>query len=229
MGGKSDAEKCAGWFCGEDFDETVVCLCEPFYQCQAETCSGGFASLFRPATVELLENFFSLRVWNAGAVVFYLDEDVPAGGFCADGYSFVGGVAGVLDGVIDKVDDYLCYGVLVEGYFRQISEVGSYPEAGLACAWDEHAGSTTDGVIEIAESKAVFFPVFLDTGEIEDIFNQPTEAFAFTPHARIVFGDFFFRFHITLFEHFGVHSNTGKRSAELVRDGGDKIILFLLA
>ena len=119
-------------------------------------------------SIEFFEDLFSLEQGQAGAVVFDFNQDVFIYLSGPDNYDFFGGIAGVLNGIVKKIDDNLHDGVVVEGNLFKVVEICGNCKTALLCEGGHHIYHATDAVVNVANLEDVLFAPSLDTGEIED-------------------------------------------------------------
>ena len=175
------------------------------------------------AAVEALEDFGAVGFGDAGASVGDNELSSRWNGGGGEGNGAGGG--GELDGVVEEVDEELPNGEGIESWGVACGEVEVGGEGVLflfEVGLDELEGFGEEG-LQIGGLEVIELVPFLDAGEIEDVFDQVTEAEAFVGDEAMVLVGFFLRKGIFFFEALGEKPNRGDGSAEFVGDAGDEV------
>jgi hypothetical protein len=211
---------------GLDLDGAVVGLGDVLDDGEADADAGGLAAEFGAATVEGLENAGAVFGGDAGAVVGDGEGQGGWGGAEATGDEDVGMGGGMLDGIVDEVDEGLLDGFAVEDGFEggdgggRIEFEGDLAVVGVGA----HEG---EGVVEeggeVGGLEGVLFAALVDAGEVEDVLDETREAAAFLTDEAVVGVAFGGVGDAVALEALGEEADGGDGGAEFMGGGRDEI------
>src|SRR6185436_2375764 len=211
-----------GGLAGLDPRVATVCNRDVLHEREANPAA---ADLFGPSPAdEPLEDLFAVLDRNAHALVENGDfHDAPA---AIHTDSHLVGILGVLERVVDQVDDGNLDRALVDAHERQVRlcievEVHLVAVGSNSTRLD---GAGND-LAELSVREFVTLFAAFDSGEVEHVFDERTEPFALAQDDLQILLPLFVAFDATALEELCKHPDERERSLELVRNVCDEVAL----